>query len=250
MEPPSFTDSCTGCTDLIVGPLALTGSWYSTTDEQSCFAALSGSRRGRHWRWRRAGVRVLAGSAWRFNPLTNRVTHCCFGPRKEQTWNQLEAGGGRSQNVVVCQTNSHVSPVSTHVCVCGHVHTQIHKQKCISEIIVMNYTGEVSQHDQIFIKCQHCFIFLKPYLMCLTQIKQNWRQFWFLDSYTCSDKIYFTFVKHLSSSSEKKHLDWIKMNTCDEDNCTAITLVMKPLMPKNLIINYHATSQTNMQMKW
>lgn len=28
---------------------------------------------------------VLAGSALLYNPLTNRVTRCCFGPGREQT---------------------------------------------------------------------------------------------------------------------------------------------------------------------
>ncbi len=81
-------------TDLIVDPLASTGSRYSTTDEQSWSTAAQcaglwclpcqvagGGDTGDD-----AGQgRVSAGSALLYHPLTNRVTHCCCGPGREQT---------------------------------------------------------------------------------------------------------------------------------------------------------------------
>lgn len=94
VESPHYTASCIRHTDLIVEPVALTGSWYSTTDDQSCSTA---AQRTRLWcllcqvagggdTGDDAGQgRVFAGSALLYSPLTNRATHCCSGQRKEKS---------------------------------------------------------------------------------------------------------------------------------------------------------------------
>lgn len=94
VESPHYTASCIRHTDLIVEPVALTGSWYSTTDEQSCSIAAQCTRlwcllcqvAGGGDTGDDAGQgRVFAGSALPYSPLTNRATHCCSGQRKKQS---------------------------------------------------------------------------------------------------------------------------------------------------------------------
>lgn len=106
--------------------LPLTGSWYSTTEEQSCSPAARCTRlwcllcqvaRGGDTGDDAGQGRVLTGPALLYSPLTNRLTHCSLGPGREQTpclasfehetnegqtgsrWRKSQSGSGMSERL-------------------------------------------------------------------------------------------------------------------------------------------------------
>lgn len=96
--------------------------------------------------------RVLAGSALLYNPLTNRVTHCCFGPGRAQTHclasfkhetkeGQTEKqGGGRQKSEwfryvrathvsILCQcTGTHIGMPYVHIHGRSYTHRNIYQE--------------------------------------------------------------------------------------------------------------------------
>ena len=143
---------------------------------QAVVSALSGSRRGRHWRWRGAGECRLGQLCCTTLWLTGWLTVASgLGGSTPTVWLHLNmkpkrvkqtAGGAEVSTVQVCLSDSHVSPninTQSHTyarcmnayTIAGPPHTKTHVRNEQVYILAINYSSSVWKLHQICITCKN-----------------------------------------------------------------------------------------------